>query len=56
MEHSYYTLNFTRDGKKLYLLGADADIGVFDPDSLEQLAVIPLPGDGSLANSAVIQH
>ena len=56
VEHSYYTLNFTRDGKKLYLLGADADIGVFDPESLEQLAVIPLPGDGSLANSAVIQH
>ena len=56
VDHSYYTLNFSKSGDKLYLLGADADIGVFDPDSLEKLGVIPLPGDGSLANSVVIER
>ena len=56
VDHSYYTLNFSKSGDKLYLSGADADVAVYDPDSLEKLAVIPLPGDGSLANSVVIER
>lgn len=54
--HSYYTLNFTQDGSKLYLLGADADVGVYDPETLEQQTIIPLPGDGSLSGSVMIQR
>lgn len=53
LEHSYYTLNFSRDGSKIYLLGADADIAVYDADTFTKLGNIPLGGDGSMANSVV---
>ena len=55
VDHSYYTLAFTADGKKLYILGADADIALYDPDTLEKLKNIPLPGDGSLANGVMVR-
>jgi len=56
VDHSYYTLAFTADGEKLYLLGADADVAVYDPDTLELHKVIPLPGDGSLANGVIVKR
>lgn len=53
LDHSYYTLNFSKDGQKVMLLGADADIAFYDADSLEKGTVIPLPGDGSMSNNVV---
>ncbi len=55
VDHAYYTLAFTADGDKLYVLGADADIALYDPETLEKRKVIPLPGDGSLANGVMLR-
>ncbi len=54
LDHSYYCVNFSRDGSELYLAGTFNDIAVYDADSLEKLANIELPGgDMSLANTRV---
>ncbi|MFC5695214.1 quinohemoprotein amine dehydrogenase subunit beta [Pseudomonas sp. GCM10022186] len=44
LEHSYYCVAFNAKGSKLYLAGTFNDIAVFDPDSLEKIKNIKLPG------------
>lgn len=44
LEHSYYCVAFNTQGSKLYLAGTFNDIAVFDPDSLEKVKNIKLPG------------
>jgi len=57
LDHSYYCINFATDGSEVYLAGTFNDIAVYDPDSLEKLGNIQLPGgDMSLANSAVFSR
>jgi quinohemoprotein amine dehydrogenase beta subunit len=57
LDHSYYCLNFATDGSELYLAGTFNDIAVYDPDSMEKLANIELPGgDMSLANPVVFSR
>ena len=55
LDHSYYTLNFSRDGEKIYLLGAADDIAVFDANTLEKIVAIQLPGDGAVSNNVVFR-
>lgn len=44
LDHSYYCIAFNTQGSKLYLAGTFNDIAVFDPDSLEKVKNIKLPG------------
>ncbi|GLZ86569.1 hypothetical protein Pres01_26200 [Metapseudomonas resinovorans] len=44
LDHSYYCVAFNTEGSKLYLAGTFNDIAVFDPDSLEKIKNIKLPG------------
>jgi len=56
LEHSYYCLNFSTDGNRIYLSGALNDIAVYDADSMEKITNIQLPGDMSLANSVIFKR
>jgi glutamine cyclotransferase len=54
LEHSYYCVNFSSDGSKVYLAGTYNDIAVYDAETLEKLGNIQLPGgDMSLATAQV---
>jgi len=49
VNHTYYAINISSDGRELYLGGTMDDIGVHSTDSLKRLAVIPLPGGADQA-------
>jgi quinohemoprotein amine dehydrogenase beta subunit len=51
LEHSYYAIDFGTDGDTLYLTGTFNDIAIYDPDSLEKLGNIVLPG-GDMATGS----
>ena len=54
LEHSYYCVNFSSDGSKVYLAGTYNDIAIYDAETLEKLGNIQLPGgDMSLATAQV---
>ncbi|MBK8309058.1 MAG: quinohemoprotein amine dehydrogenase subunit beta [Gammaproteobacteria bacterium] len=54
LDHSYYCLNFSTDGSKVYLAGTFNDIAIHDADTLQKLGNIELPGgDMSLSTAQV---
>lgn len=54
LERTYYCINFSTDGSKLYLAGTYNDIAIYDAESLQKLGNIHLPGgDMSMATSQV---
>jgi quinohemoprotein amine dehydrogenase beta subunit len=54
LEHSYYCVNFSSDGSRVYLAGTFNDIAIYDAETLEKLGNIQLPGgDQSLATAQV---
>jgi len=58
LDHSYYAVNVSSDGKKVFIGGALGDIAVYDADSLDRLGTIYLP-DGanmSLTPMRMVQH
>jgi quinohemoprotein amine dehydrogenase beta subunit len=44
LEHSYYTLTFGSDGRRLYLAGTFNDVAIYDADTLTRTGKIVLPG------------
>jgi len=44
LDRSYYCINFSSDGSKIYLAGTLNDIAVYDADTLEKIDNIYLPG------------
>lgn len=44
LERSYYAINFSTDGSKIYLGGTYNDIAVYDAETLEKISNIDLPG------------
>jgi quinohemoprotein amine dehydrogenase beta subunit len=56
LEHTYYCINFSTDGSRLYLSGALSDVAVYDADSLERITNIQLSGDMGVANSYVFNR
>lgn len=56
LPYTYYCINFSHDGSKIYLSGALADVAVYDADTLENLATIPLTGDGAMSTSIVFKR
>ncbi|MEY1662827.1 quinohemoprotein amine dehydrogenase subunit beta [Isoalcanivorax beigongshangi] len=54
LDHTYYAIALSHDGKKIYLAGTFNDIGVHDADTLAKIARIDLPGgDMGIANPQV---
>lgn len=50
MEHTYYNINMTGDGKTLYIGGTSSDISVHRSDTLEKIGSIQLTGDMSTSD------
>ena len=57
LDHSYYAVNISSDGKEVYIGGTLADIAVYDAETLEKLGQIDMPGEANqaLATLRVIQ-
>jgi quinohemoprotein amine dehydrogenase beta subunit len=56
LDHTYYCINFSTDGSRLYLSGALSDVAVHDADTLEKITNIQLSGDMGMANSYVFSR
>ncbi|RMG55203.1 MAG: quinohemoprotein amine dehydrogenase subunit beta [Acidobacteria bacterium] len=54
LDHTYYVVNISSDGKKLYIGGAQPDIAVVDAESLKVIKKIKLRGDQSIASLRVM--
>lgn len=52
LDHTYYSINTSYDGSRLYLGGASSDIAIYD-DEFNDLGRIRLPGDMSTATLKV---
>ena len=46
LQHTYYAVLVSTDGKEVYTAGAMCDVTVFDADTLAEKANIELPGCG----------
>ena len=57
LDHTYYAINISADGRELYLGGTMCDVGFYDTATLERKANLKLPDctDQSLASLRVIQ-
>ena len=56
LDHSYYCVNFATDGSEVYLAGTYNDIAIYDPDTMEKLGNIELPGgDMGLSNTRIFR-
>ena len=53
LEHTYYNINISGDGKRLYIGGTSSDISIHDPESLDKIGSIQLTGDMSTADLRV---
>jgi len=53
VDHTYYAINISSDGREVYLGGAMDDIGVYSTDSLKRLGIISLPGGGDQATASL---
>jgi len=53
MPHTYYNIEITQDGKKLYVGGTSSDISVHDAATLEKIGSIQLPGDMAAADMRI---
>lgn len=56
LPYTYYCINFSHDGSKIYLSGALSDVAVYDADTLENITTIPLTGDGAMSTSIVFKR
>jgi len=56
LNHTYYDVNISSDGKKLYLSGASNHIRVLDTQTFDLIKSIELPGDASVTYIRVIRR
>lgn len=56
LPHTYYCINFSHDGAKIYLSGALDNVAVYNADTFEKLDQIDLTGDGSMSTSIVFKR
>ncbi|TDF84186.1 quinohemoprotein amine dehydrogenase subunit beta [Pseudomonas sp. H9] len=54
LAHSYYCISFNKAGSKLYLTGTFNDVAVYDPESLERVGTINLPGGDMVTGTAQV--
>lgn len=48
LEHSYYAINISSDGKEVYVGGTMSDISVYDTETLEKIGQIDMPDGGNM--------
>ena len=53
LDHSYYDINISSDGKEVYIGGTMSDIAVYDADTLEKLGQIDMPGGNNMGISTL---
>ena len=57
LDHTYYCINFSTDGSKIYLGGTYNDIAIYDADTLTKLGNIQLEGgDMSMATMQIFSR
>lgn len=44
LDHTYYSVNVSSDGKEVYVGSTNDDIAIYDADTLEKLGAVKLPG------------
>jgi len=56
LDHTFYAVNVSSDGREIYIGGANCDVGFYDAMSLEKKAILKLPGctDQTLSTLRVI--
>lgn len=56
LDHTFYDVNISTDGREIYMGGTECDVGFYDAATLEKRAVLKLPGcaDQSLSSLRVI--
>lgn len=55
LEHTYYTINISSDGQKLYLGGAQPDLAVYEASTLRPIKKIKLKGDQAIASLKILR-
>ncbi len=50
MDHTYYNINMTQDGQKIYVGGAGNTISIHEPDGLKRIGYLQMPGDMSTSD------
>ena len=53
LDHTYYAINISGDGKEVYVGGTMDDIGIYDSATLEKLGSIRFPGGEDMALSSL---
>jgi quinohemoprotein amine dehydrogenase beta subunit len=53
LDHSYYDINISSDGKEVYVGGTMSDIGVYDADTLKKIGTIEMPAGANMAISSM---
>jgi len=53
LDHTYYTVNISGDGKEVYVGGTMDDIAIYDSASLEKVGAIKLPNGNDMALSSL---
>lgn len=58
LDHTYYAINVSSDGKELYVGGTMDDIAIYDTQTLDKLGEIRIPtgGDMGIASMRMIQR
>lgn len=58
LDHTFYAVNLSSDGREVYTGGTECDIGVYDAATLEKRALLKLPGCGDqvLATLQVVRE
>ncbi len=53
LDHTFYDVNVSSDGREIYLAGTNCDVGFYDSASLAKKAILKLPGCGDQALSTL---
>jgi hypothetical protein len=56
LDHTYYALLVSTDGKEVYAAGAASDVTIFDSETLAKKGNIQLPGDQSASSPRVVRR
>lgn len=53
LDHTYYAVNISSDGREVYVGGTMDDIGVYDAETLEKIDIIRLPSGNDMVLSSL---
>ncbi len=53
LDHSYYDINISSDGKEVYVGGTMSDIGVYDTETLKKIGQIDMPDGANMGISSM---